>query len=234
MEKIRVITLFSGYDSQCLALERLKRNYSDFDYDLVAWCEIDKDAIAAHDALFPQWKDRNLGDITQVNPKDIPDCDLITWSFPCTDISSAGRQEGLQKGSGTRSSLAWDAIRIFEAKKPKFLLMENVQALVQKKFIKDFHKILSALHDIGYESFTEILNSKDYGVPQNRPRVFCTSVLRTENDQEPKFYFPEPFPLEKKLKDVLEDDADEKYYLSNERMAEYFEEDEEEETDSPA
>lgn len=221
---LRVVTLFSGYDSQCLALNRLKENYTDFDYELVAWCEIEKSACIAHDALFPQWKDRNIGDITKVNAELFPDCDLITWSFPCTDISQAGKQQGLSEDSGTRSSLAWEAIRLFRAKKPKYLLMENVAALVSSKFIKDFHKILSALEEIGYSNFTQILDSKNFGVAQHRERCFMVSILRTETEPEPKYYFPKPFKLEKRLKDYLEDEVDEKYFLSDERIAGLFEE----------
>lgn len=224
MQRIRVITLFSGYDSQCLALERLKRDYPEFDYELVAWCEYDPEskspierqpAIVAHNALFPQWADRNWGDITQIDESKLPDCDLVTWSFPCTDLSVAGKQAGMKEGSGTRSSLVWDAIRIFRAKKPKYLLMENVKALVSQKFIKDFYSILEALEDLGYSNFIKVLDSKQFGVPQHRERCFMVSILRTEDDPDPKYYFPEPFPLEKRLKDVLEDKVDEKYYIND-------------------
>ena len=217
-EKIRVVTLFSGYDSQCLALDRLKRDYPRFDYELVGWCEIEKSACVAHDALFPQWADRNIGDIAKVDVDDVPDCDLMTWSFPCTDISQSGKQAGLSENSGTRSSLAWEAIRIFRHKKPKFLLMENVAALVSSKFIKDFHEILSALEEIGYANFTQVLDAAKYGVAQHRERVFMVSILRTEDNPQPEFYFPEPFPLTKRLKDYLEDEVDEKCYLSDERV----------------
>lgn len=223
-EPLRVGTLFSGYDSQCVALERLKRHYPEFDYELVFWCEIDKNACIAHDALFPQYANRNIGDITKVNPNILPDCDLMTWSFPCTDLSVAGRMNGMQKGSGTRSSLAWDAIRIFKVKRPRFLLMENVASLLSAKFIKDYHRIVCALEEIGYENFTQILDATDYGVPQHRERVFMVSILRTEDKPYPRFYFPKPFTLELRLKDVLEDNVDERYYLSDE-MLERFQQD---------
>ena len=219
---LRVMTLFSGYDSQCLALDRLKALYPAFDYELVAWCEIDAAAIRAHDALYPQWAGRNIGDIAKADAKTLPDCDLVTWSFPCTDISVAGRQAGFSKDSGTRSSLAWETIRIFREKRPKYLLMENVKALVQRKFIKDFNLLQGELEKMGYANFARVLNANDYGVPQNRERVFMVSILRTERDPEPLYYFPAPFPLERRLKDVLEEKVDEKYYLSD-KMLEYFE-----------
>jgi DNA (cytosine-5)-methyltransferase 1 len=214
MNKIRVIELFAGYGSQHLALKRLKRDYPEFEYEVVAFCEIDENAIKAYHALHGDHIP-NLGDITQVNPSDVPDCDLMTWSFPCQSISSAGLQHGLAEGSGTRSSLCWNAMRIFEAKRPKYLLMENVSALVSDKFIGDFNLLQSSLQKIGYTNFTQLMNAKDYGVPQNRLRVFMVSVL----DCQQAYYFPKPFPLERRLKDVLETNVPDRYYLSQERLA---------------
>jgi DNA (cytosine-5)-methyltransferase 1 len=214
MNKIRVIELFAGYGSQHNALKRLKRDYPEFEYEVVAFCEIDENAIKAYHALHGDHIP-NLGDITQVNPSDVPDCDLMTWSFPCQSISSAGLQHGLAEGSGTRSSLCWNAMRIFEAKRPKYLLMENVSALVSDKFIGDFNLLQSSLQKIGYTNFTQLMNAKDYGVPQNRLRVFMVSVL----DCSQAYYFPKPFPLEKRLKDVLEANVPDRYYLSQERLA---------------
>lgn len=211
---LRVITLFSGYDSQCLALERLKRNFPDFNYRLVAWSEIDPAAIKAHDALFPDAADKNLGDVCKIDWDKAPDCDLLTYSFPCTSISSAGQQKGLAEGSGTASSLLWECRRAIQAKHPKFLLMENVPALLQEKFMPQFKKWLSFLTSEGYESFTKILGAQDFGVPQHRDRVFCVSI----HEENARYYFPKPFPLTNRLKDVLEDEVDEGYYLSDERV----------------
>ncbi|MDE6150875.1 MAG: DNA cytosine methyltransferase, partial [Prevotella sp.] len=157
MDKIRLMTLFSGYDSQALAMERLKRDYC-LNYELVAWCEIDKMAIHAHNALFPQMADRNVGDICNIDPETLLDCDVVTWSFPCQAISTAGRQAGLKEGSGTTSSLAWECMKIFRAKKPKFLLMENVKALTQKKFMSDFMRLQKELDGMGYTNFWQVLN----------------------------------------------------------------------------
>lgn len=175
--KLRVVTLFSGYNSQCMALDRLKRDYPEFDYELVAWCEIDPNAIRAHNAVYSQWSDRNLGDICKVNATQVPDCDLITYSYPCTSLSSAGLQAGMAEGSGTASSLVWECFKIFEAKRPKYLLMENVKALTQKKFMPEFLKVQKRLNDLGYVNFWQVLNAKDYGVAQNRERVFMVSML---------------------------------------------------------
>lgn len=210
--KIRVVTLCSGYDSQCLALERLKENFPDFDYELVAWAEIDKYAIQAHNALFPQWADRNVGDITTCDWSDIKDIDLLCYSTPCTSISNAGLQQGFKEGTGTASSIIWSVRNAIKELKPKYLLMENVAAMVQKKFINDFHDWQKAVEDFGYDNYTQVLNAKDYGVPQNRERVFMVSI---RNDIGQQYHFPKPFKLEKRLKDILETNVEEKYYLSD-------------------
>jgi len=211
---LRVITLFSGYDAQLLSLQRLKRDYPQFDYVCVGWAEVDKYACIAHDALFPEYKGLNLGDVCKIDWNNASDCDLITYSFPCTSISSAGQQKGLAEGSGTASSLLWECKRAIQTKHPKYLLMENVPALLQDKFRPYFMKWLDFLTKEGYESFTKILGAQDFGVPQHRDRVFCVSIL----DENARYYFPEPFPLKKRLKDVLEDEVDESYYLSDERV----------------
>lgn len=208
-EQIRVFTSFSGYDSQCLALERLKRNYPQFDYELVGWSEIDKYAIKAHDALFPNTK--NFGDITKIDWSEVPDFDLFTCSSPCQDFSNAGLKRGGEKGSGTRSSLLWECERAITEKRPKFCLMENVSALVSDKFRPLFNKWQLTLEQLGYRNYAQVLNAKDYGVPQYRERIFLVSV---RNDVQLQYYFPFPFKLQKRLSDVLEDNVDERYYVS--------------------
>lgn len=208
MDKLKVFTAFSGYDSQCMALDRLG-----LDYELVGWSEIDKYAIIAHDAVYPQWKDRNFGDISKIDWNDVPGFDLFTYSFPCTDISSAGQQRGLEEGSGTRSSLLWECKKAIEAKKPKYLLMENVKALTSKKFMSYLKQWLSYLNGLGYSNFTKILNAKDYGVPQNRERVFVVSIMRNSH-----FSFPEPFMLDNNLKSILDRNVEDGFYLDNDAI----------------
>lgn len=221
---IRVFTAFSGYDSQCLALNVLKRPVrqkngqfakSNFDYELVGWSEIDKYAIKAHNTLFPQWADRNYGDISKIDWDTVPDFDLFTYSSPCQDFSSAGKQAGGTKGSGTRSSLLWECERAISAKKPKYLLFENVSALVSSKFVRLFNEWQLTLNRMGYTNFAQVLNAKSHGfpspVPQNRERIFMVSIL---NCNQP-FYFPDPQKLTTRLSDVLEKDVDDKYYLKD-------------------
>lgn len=207
---LRCFFAFEGYNSQGLALNRLKQHYPDFDWVCVGRSEIDKYAIQAADALFPEAKDKNYGDISKIDWNEVPDFDLLTYSFPCTNLSFAGKQEGCEEGSGTASSLLWECRKSIIAKRPKYLLMENVKALVSQKFLPYFLKWQNELASYGYSNFAKVLNSKNFGCPQNRERIFMVSIL----DDNASYHFPEPFPLDKRLKDVLEEEVDEKYYLS--------------------
>lgn len=158
---------------------------------------------------------KNYGDISLSNKiKFNENIDLFTYSFPCTDISIAGKQEGLSKGSGTRSGLLWECEQFIINNKPKILLMENVKNLVGKKFINEFNSWLNVLNNLGYKSYWKVLNAKDFGVPQNRERVFCVSI---RNDINKEYIFPENIKLNKTIKDILENNVDEKYYYNNEK-----------------
>lgn len=206
---LRVFEAFAGYGSQAMALERIKKYDSNFEFEVVGISEIDKYALQAYEAVHGHCP--NYGDIAKIDWNDVPDFDLFTYSFPCTDISNAGLQKGLEEGSGTRSGLLWECRKAIEVKKPKYLLMENVKALVGKKFKPEFERWLAELEDYGYVSYYQVLNAKDYGVPQNRERVFCISIL---GEHEP-YIFPQPFELDQRLKDVLEPTVDDKFVLSD-------------------
>lgn len=201
---IRVFEAFSGYGSQATSLKRLG-----IPFEVVAISEIDKYAIQAYEAL--HGKVLNLGDISKINVDDVPDHDLFTYSFPCQDISVAGKQAGIAEG--TRSGLLWECERIIAGKKPKYLLMENVKNLVGKKHKPAFEKWCEWLESQGYANYWQVLNAKDYGVPQNRERVFMVSML---GEHEP-YVFPVGFDNGIRLKDILEDEVDEKYYITNEK-----------------
>ena len=215
---LRVFTAFSGYDSQCLALNRLG-----IPYELVGWSEIDKAAIVAHNALFPQYADRNYGDISKIDWSVVPDFDLFTYSSPCTDFSNAGAQAGGEEGSGTRSSLLWECRKTILAKKPKYLMFENVKALTSDKFKYLFEKWCKELESYGYANFHQVLNAKDYGVPQSRERIFMISILKTEDEPDPYYEFPRPIRLEKSVEDILEENVPEKYYMKPEVTERYIE-----------
>lgn len=134
----------------------------------------------------------------------------------CQDFSQAGKQQGGEEGSGTRSSLLWECQKVITIKRPKYCLLENVSALVSEKFMPLFFRWFKVLEDLGYKSYWKVLNAKDYGVPQNRERVFLLSI---REDAKFPYYFPKPMKLEKQLKDVLEDNVDEKFYLKDVRIA---------------
>ena len=216
---LKVVTLCSGYDSQCMALDRIKELNPDFDYELVAWSEIDKYAIMAHNAVYPQWKERNLGDMTKINWENFTsDIDLLFYSTPCTDFSNAGKQAGGEEGSGTRSSILWYTRNAIKAKRPRICIMENVKALVSTKFKPLFQRWEQELASYGYNNYCKVLNAKDYGIPQNRERIFLVSI---RDDQH--FEFGEPFELKLRLKDMLEEKVAEKYYLDDEKVAKFVE-----------
>lgn len=198
----------------------LKRIGAKFEHYRVV--EFDKYAIASYNAVhgtnFPTM------DITKVHADDLAIEDtkhftyLLTYSFPCTDLSVAGKQAGMSKGSGTRSGLLWEVERILteirdgNGELPQILFMENVPQVHGKKNIDDFKKWLEFLESLGYTNYWQDLNAKNYGVAQNRNRCFMFSFLGNYS-----YIFPQPIPLKKKLKDYLEDNVDEKYYINNEK-----------------
>lgn len=201
---IRIFETFAGIGTQRMALNRLlgKDNVK-----CVGISEIDKYALMSYEAIHGDL--HNYGDITKINGKDLPEIDILTWSFPCQDLSKAGNQKGLKN---TRSGLGYEVIRIVDEMevKPKILLMENVPDLLSEKFKKGWHLMFNEIEKLGYSNYVETLNSKNYGVAQNRERVFMVSILGDYT-----YTFPKGFELVKKLKDYLENEIDEKYYLSD-------------------
>ena len=166
--KIKVFEAFSGVGAQRMALRNLG-----IPHEVVGISEIDKYAIQSYEAIHGETE--NFGDISKVNPKDLPDFDLFTYSFPCQDLSVAGKQQGMVKGQ-TRSGLLYECEKIIEVKRPKYLLLENVKNLVGKKFKLAFEEWLVYLESLGYTNYWQVLNAKHYGVPQNRERVFVVSI----------------------------------------------------------
>lgn len=213
---MKVLSLFSGIGAFEKALERL-----DIPYKLEGYCEIDKYASKTYSMIHGYDESLNLGDITKIDTNLLPDdIDLITYGFPCQDISLAGHQKGFEhEGQRTRSGLFFEALRIIEDTKPKIAVAENVKNLVSKTFKKEFGIVLTSLEEAGYNNYWKVLNSKDYGIPQNRQRVFIISIRKDVDNG--KFEFPKPVELKLRLKDMLEDEVDEKYYLSQ-KMIEGF------------
>lgn len=211
MPKIKVLELFAGIGACSKALERLG-----VEHEIVDAVEIDKYAVKSFNAV--HGTDFEPQDITKWD-KDI-ECDLIMHGSPCQDFSVAGRQAGGDEGSGTRSSLMYETLRIVSKIKPKYVVWENVKNLLSKKHRHNFEAYLQYMEDLGYKNYYKVLNAQDYGVPQHRERIFTVSI-RTDVPYSWAFEFPEPIPLEKKLKDILEDEVDERYYVSD-AMLDYF------------
>lgn len=178
-----------------------------------------------HNLIFPQFEDRALGDITKIDWQDVKrnlngkEIDLLTYSSPCQDISQAGKQMGLKAGSGTRSALLWNVSDAVETLRPKYLLQENVAALVSKKFMPDFQKWLDRLDSLGYVNRWALINAKDHGVPQNRLRVFCLSMRK---DVAFDYQFPEAVPLTKSLKDELEEEVADRFFLKDDAVSKFL------------
>lgn len=208
---MRILELFAGYGSQKLALKYLG---IDVESEI---SEIDRFAVQAYNQIHGETQ--NYGDICKIDETRLSKYDLVTYSSPCQDFSNAGLQKGGDEGAGTRSSLLWECRRIISATKPKYLLMENVKALTCKKFMPCFHKWLQTLDDLGYDNYWRVLNAKDYGIPQNRERVFVVSIRK---DIDQGFEFPKPMSLDKRLKDFLEPIVDEKFYLSDKIIQGYL------------
>lgn len=223
-EKI-FLTTFSGYDSQLMAADVLREWHPDFRWTCKGWSDIDKYACQMHNLVFPQFADCALGDITKIDWHEVKrslqgrEVNLFTYSSPCQDISQAGKQMGLQEGSDTRSALLWRVADAVEVLRPKYLLQENVAALVSQKFMPDFQKWLDKLSSLGYVSRWARLNAKNYGVPQNRDRVFCLSMRR---DVAFDYQFPEPFELRTRLEDVLEEEVSDRYFLKDDAVSKFL------------
>ena len=204
---MKVVSLFSGIGAFEKALTNLN-----IKYELVKYCEIDKFASKSYAAIHGVDESLNLGDITQINIKELPtNIDLLTHGSPCQDFSVAGK--GLGADGGTRSSLMWNSVEIIKYCKPKIVIWENVKNVISKKHKHNFEKYIDELEKIGYTNYYQVLNAKNYGIPQNRERIFVVSVLDGRD-----FKFPEPFDNGVRLKDLLEEGVDKKYYLSQDRV----------------
>ena len=203
---MRILELFAGIGARSKALKNLG-----IEHEIVDAVEIDKYAVASFNAI--HGTNFEVQDITEWD-KEV---DLITHGSPCQDFSVAGLQAGGDEGSGTRSSLMYESIRIINKLKPKYVLWENVKNLLSKKHKPNFDKYIETLDEMGYNSYYKVLNAKNYGIPQNRERVYTVSIRKDIDDGS--FVFPEEKPLTLRLKDLLEDEVDEKYYIKSERVS---------------
>lgn len=209
---INVLSLFSGIGAFESALRR-----GGYDFRVINYCEIDRYAAKAYSQIHGISEDYNLNDVCTVNPFLMDNVNLVTYGFPCQDISIAGKQRGFKdtEGNRTRSGLFFEALRIIEFLQPEYAIAENVKALTGKKFTAEFETVLTSLEKAGYNNYWKVLNAKDFGVPQNRERVFIVSI-RKDIDKG-TFTFPEKQPLTLRVKDLLEPVVEEKYYLKSQK-----------------
>ena len=214
---IRLIELFAGIGSQAKALKLLNANFEHYRI-----CEFDKYAIKSYNAI--HGTNFETSDITKITAEDLgivdtdKYCYIMTYSFPCQDLSLAGKQKGMAKGENTRSGLLWEVERLLNecTELPQILLMENVTQVHGKKNIEHFNEWIAFLESKGYRNYWKDLNAKNFCIPQNRNRTFMVSILGNYT-----YEFPQEFPLKKRLKDMLEDSVEEKFYLS-EKMLSFF------------
>ena len=211
---VRLIELFGGIGAQAMAFEELGVPFEH--YRLI---EFDKYPVASYNAI--HGTDFKPTDIRDIKGDDLGIIEknkyiyVMTYSFPYQDLSVAGKGRGMSKGSGTRSGLLWEVERLLNESQnlPQVLLMENVPQVHGKKNKADFEKWLEFLKGKGYKNYYKDLNAKEFGVPQNRVRCFCISILGNKS-----YKFPKSIPLKLKLKDVLEEQVEEKYYLKGEKV----------------
>ena len=214
---IRLIELFGGISCQAQALLNLGVDFENYRY-----CDFDKYACQSHNEIMGT--NDKPSDITKWKGEDLGVCDtdkycyIMTYSFPCTDLSTAGKMAGMERGSGTRSGLLWEVERLLKEcnELPQVLLMENVPQVHGKKNKASFDEWCQFLESLGYKNYWKDINAKDYGVPQSRNRCFMVSLLGDYS-----YKFPEPIELKLKLQDLLEDEVDEKYYLSS-KIIEFY------------
>ena len=229
---IRVFSAFAGFDTQFIALLAYARLYNQntngpqIEFVLVGWCEIDEDAIASHNALFPEYAEKAVEEpgmpeykgfhyknIKEIKWEKVPHIDMIIYSYPCQSTTGAGKQRGMDKDSDAPSALVWDIEKAIEIRRPKICLLENVPALLTCKFDGPFKEWRDTVSKYGYRNTWSTMCAADYGVPQNRNRVFMVSL---RDDINKSVYFPKPIGCKVSAEDLLENVVDEKYYFSEE------------------
>lgn len=212
---IKITHLFSGIGGPEEGIKGLP-----IDFEVVNYCEIEDFASKSYSIIHNVSEERNLGDVSKVNETKLDDFDLLIYGFPCQDISIIGEQKGII-GGVTRSGLLYDALRIGKYKKPKYMIAENVKNLIGENFIGDFRVLLRELSDMGYNNYYQVLNSLNYGLPQNRERIFIVSIRK---DLDQGFFFPRPYNGIPRLREFLElgQPLNYDYYLTEDNIKGYI------------
>lgn len=214
MKKIKLLSLFSGQG----AFEKALTD-ENIDYEIVNYCEIEKFPSCAYSVIHNVDEELNLWDVRKIDTRKLPEYDLLTFGFPCQDISLAGKMKGIVEGE-TRSGLLYEALRIIKDTKPKFAICENVKNLASKLFKKDLDNMLSILEDLGYKCYFKVLNASNFAAPTLRERVFIVMVRNDIHTKE--FKFPKEIPSNIVLKDIMDPHVDEKYYCDNTNIREFL------------
>ena len=222
MNTIKIFTLFSGYDSQLMGIiNAVKNSKKHFDVELVGWSDNAPEVQLVHNLVFPEYADRCYPDVTTIKWKQVPFFDVLFYSSPCQNVSRSGRREGFVRNSGTKSSLVWAVEEAIACKRPKWLVLENVEGYLDPENEETFIEWARTIASYGYISCFKVLNSADFGAPQNRSRIFMIS-MRIDNEKDFAFQWPMTKKLTVKPEDLLEDDVEDKYYLSVEMVNTYI------------
>lgn len=215
-----MMTLFSGYESQMMALQRAMSSNDNFVAELVGWSDINEIVQSIHNAVYPEYADRCYPDVTKIRWEEVEDFDILFASSPCQDVSRLGMKRGMKRGDTTRSSLVWEVERAIASKRPKFFIEENVAGMLD--YQEDFEELVRTVSSYGYACYFRTFTGADFGIPQNRPRMFLVAIRIDSDDYYPVFTWPEPTGIQVTPEDLLSDNVDDKYYLTEEEKATYL------------
>lgn len=211
---IKIFTLFSGYESQMMALKDAAIKFHNrVGVELVGWSELDSIVQVSHNLAFPEYKDKCHPDATKIDWRKVEDFDILMLSSPCQTVSRSGSHAGIKRGTGSESELIWASEPAIAIKRPKWVILENVEGILDPKYTEDWIDFNRMVASYGYTVYFKVLCAADYGVPQNRRRTFLVA-MRNDDDVMPKYDWPEPIQSTLKPEDLLSDQVDDKYYLT--------------------
>lgn len=213
---IKIFTLFSGYESQMMALKDAAKKFNNrIGVELVGWSELDSIVQVSHNLAFPEHKDKCNPDATKIDWREVEDFDILMLSSPCQSVSSSGKKMGFKRGSGSESELIWSFEPAIAIKRPKWMILENVEGILGPQYTEDWIDFNRILASYGYIIFFDVLCGADFGIPQNRDRTFLIA-MRKDEDTMPVYDWPEPVPASLTPEDLLLEQVDDKYYLTAE------------------
>lgn len=211
---IKIFTLFSGYESQMMALKDAAMKFnSRIGVELVGWSELDSIVQVSHNLAFPEYRDKCNLDATKIDWREVEDFDILMISSPCQSVSTSGKKLGFKRGCGSESELIWSFEPAIAIKRPKWMILENVEGILGPQYTEDWIDFNRILASYGYVIYFDVLCGADYGIPQNRNRTFLIA-MRKDDDTIPVYDWPEPIPASLTPEDLLLELVDDKYYLT--------------------